>query len=242
MVVLEAEDRAAGGQLPQSSVHRLPPTAAPTRRPESLPYHQTSRCSKRLVGQDGRAGPWETVPGISSRHRSRPGPARPSWPAQHPCSSACASVGGAQPSGASLDPTQPSQTRKELRGHGWAPAWSIQALCLLLSLDLQRRAPPQGHPAAPGDPPRTGCASGSLPDRPGQAQPGTGEGGCPRLPALSLWPGALLLSQAPGSMSSFLWHIKDNNQNNNCSGRLRSSMPGHPEQSGEWHFVMQPSG
>ena len=200
MVVLEAEDRAAGGQLPQSSVHRLPPTAAPTRRPESLPYHQTSRCSKRLVGQDGRAGPRETVPGISSRHRSRPGPARPSWPAQHPCSSACASVGGAQPSGASSDPTQPSQTRKELRGHGWAPAWSIQALCLLLSLDLQRRAPPQGHPAAPGDPPRMGCASGSLPDRPGQAQPGTGEGGCPRLPALSLWPGALLLSQAPGAL------------------------------------------
>ncbi|XP_055291172.1 proline-rich protein 2-like [Moschus berezovskii] len=114
MVVLEAEDGAAGGQSPQSAVH----SSSPTRRPEALLYRETSRCSKRLVGQNGQA-------------------------AQHPA--ACSPVGGGEPSGGSSDPTQSSQTRKELRGH----------------------------------------------DRPGQAQPGTGEGDCPHPPVLSLWPGAL---------------------------------------------------
>lgn len=56
-----------------------PPQSPPTRRPEVLPYRETSRCSKRLVGQDGWAGPRETVPGVSSGHLSRPRPS-PTFP------------------------------------------------------------------------------------------------------------------------------------------------------------------
>lgn len=56
-----------------------PPQSPPTRRPEVLPYRETSRCSKRLVGQDGWAGPRKTVPGVSSGHLSRPRPS-PTFP------------------------------------------------------------------------------------------------------------------------------------------------------------------
>ncbi|XP_043303912.1 collagen alpha-1(III) chain-like [Cervus canadensis] len=58
---------------------RRTPQPGPPRRPEVLPYRETSRCSKRLVGQDGWAGPRETVPGVSSGHLSRPRPS-PTFP------------------------------------------------------------------------------------------------------------------------------------------------------------------
>ncbi|XP_070318527.1 collagen alpha-2(I) chain-like [Odocoileus virginianus] len=119
-------------------------------RPEVLPYRETSKCSKRLVGQDGQAGPWETVPNVSSRHLSRP---RPS-------------------------PTFPDTTR--------------------LPRALQFNVRP-GQPRSGGTQPGQVVPAGDR--QVGQAKVNQEQERAAVLACLqSLWPGALLLSQAPGAL------------------------------------------
>lgn len=187
-LVLEAEDRAAGGQLPQSSVHRLPPIAAPDQasRGAAVPPNQVFQ----EADGPGRAG---GAPGNSPRYKftapeqTLAGPTLLACPA--PCSSACAPVCGGQPSGASSDPTQPSQTRKELRGHGWAPAWSIRTLCLLLSLDLAKEGPTPGTPSHLRGPTQNGlCLRVTVRSaRPGSTRDRRGRLSSPACTAPAAW-------------------------------------------------------